>query len=176
MKHLTIDVSEQVPKPGLRAAGRQQPQVRLGDGRRDLGDPIRRDHEANVVPHPVIGANADDESQSGLAGSLSVRPKQGVVRQAGNRRALAAVESDAELGRQRREIRVRRDVPVESIDERSGVEDSTGVHLDCEPGDIVAVPSGTRHIHGARPGASAVHVAITGGETIWDVDPRYPES
>jgi quercetin dioxygenase-like cupin family protein len=43
-----------------------------------------------------------------------------------------------------------------------------------EPGDIVAVPSGTRHIHGARPGASATHVAVTGGETVWDSDPRYP--
>ena len=55
-------------------------------------------------------------------------------------------------------------------------EDSTGVRLECEPGDVVAVPPGTRHIHGARPGASAVHVAVTAGETIWDVDPRYPGS
>jgi quercetin dioxygenase-like cupin family protein len=53
-------------------------------------------------------------------------------------------------------------------------EDSTGVRFDCVPGDIVHVPRGTRHIHGARPGASASHVAITAGETVWDIDPRYP--
>jgi quercetin dioxygenase-like cupin family protein len=60
------------------------------------------------------------------------------------------------------------------VEGRGMAEDSTGVHFDCEPGDIVHVPNGTRHIHGAAPGASATHVAITAGETIWDIDPRYP--
>jgi quercetin dioxygenase-like cupin family protein len=49
-----------------------------------------------------------------------------------------------------------------------------GTVIDCEPGDIVHVPPGTRHRHGARPGTSATHIAITCGETIWDADPRYP--
>lgn len=49
-----------------------------------------------------------------------------------------------------------------------------GTVIDCVPGDIVHVPGGTRHQHGARPGTSATHIAITAGETIWDNDPRYP--
>ena len=46
--------------------------------------------------------------------------------------------------------------------------------IECAPGDVIHVPDGTRHIHGAAPGSNAVHVAITQGETIWDHDPRYP--
>ena len=53
-------------------------------------------------------------------------------------------------------------------------EDADGNHLLCEPGDIVHVPVNTRHRHGAAPGSDAVHIAVTNGETIWDVDPRYP--
>lgn len=50
-----------------------------------------------------------------------------------------------------------------------------GEVIECAPGDIVHVPDGTRHIHGAAPGADATHLAITHGETIWDHDPRYPK-
>ncbi len=46
--------------------------------------------------------------------------------------------------------------------------------VECEPGDIVHVQPGAKHRHGARPGTSAVHIAITLGESIWDNDPRYP--
>jgi quercetin dioxygenase-like cupin family protein len=53
-------------------------------------------------------------------------------------------------------------------------EDDDGTLLECEPGDIVAVDAGAIHRHGARPGASATHIAITTGETIWDNDPRFP--
>ncbi|MDH4145256.1 MAG: cupin domain-containing protein [Acidimicrobiia bacterium] len=49
-----------------------------------------------------------------------------------------------------------------------------GELLECDPGDIVHVPAGTRHIHGAAEGHDAVHIAITTGETIWSHDPRYP--
>ena len=52
-------------------------------------------------------------------------------------------------------------------------QDSTGTKLDCLPGDIVQVPAGTRHIHGAAAGENATHIAITTGESIWDNDPRY---
>lgn len=52
-------------------------------------------------------------------------------------------------------------------------EDADGNRIETEPGDIVHVPPGTRHIHGARPGHSAVHVAITQGESIWETDERY---
>jgi len=53
------------------------------------------------------------------------------------------------------------------------VEDASGTRIDTEAGDIVHVQGGTRHIHGARPGTSATHVAITAGDTIWETDPRY---
>jgi len=46
--------------------------------------------------------------------------------------------------------------------------------IECEAGDIIHVPDGTRHIHGAMPGSDATHIAISQGETIWDHDPRYP--
>lgn len=48
--------------------------------------------------------------------------------------------------------------------------------IECEPGDVIHVTEGTRHRHGAMPGADAVHIAITEGETIWDHDPRYPQN
>ncbi len=51
-----------------------------------------------------------------------------------------------------------------------------GEVIECGPGDVIEVPSGTRHIHGAMPGETAKHIAITHGETIWDHDPRYPGS
>jgi len=53
------------------------------------------------------------------------------------------------------------------------VEELDGPLLETEAGDIVHVTAGTRHRHGARPGESATHVAITLGESIWDHDPRY---
>jgi len=53
------------------------------------------------------------------------------------------------------------------------VEELDGPLLETEAGDIVHVTPGTRHRHGARPGESATHVAITLGESIWDHDPRY---
>ena len=46
--------------------------------------------------------------------------------------------------------------------------------LPCEPGDIIHVPPGTRHIHGAMPGENATHIAITTGEHVWDNEPNYP--
>lgn len=54
------------------------------------------------------------------------------------------------------------------------VEEHQGVLLECEPGDIVHVDGGIIHRHGARPGASTVHLAITAGETVWDGDPAFP--
>jgi len=45
--------------------------------------------------------------------------------------------------------------------------------IECGPGDIIEVPDGTKHIHGAMPDKDAVHIAISQGETIWDHDPRY---
>jgi quercetin dioxygenase-like cupin family protein len=60
------------------------------------------------------------------------------------------------------------------VEGRGMAEDAGGTRLECNPGDIVAVPHGTRHRHGAQPGQSAVHIAITQGETIWENDSRYP--
>ena len=60
------------------------------------------------------------------------------------------------------------------VEGRGMSEDADGTALDCQPGDIVHVPPGTRHRHGAAAGASAVHIAITQGDTIWENDPRYP--
>ena len=53
-------------------------------------------------------------------------------------------------------------------------EDADGTTVECQAGDIVHVPPGTRHRHGAVPGASAVHIAITQGDTIWEIDEAYP--
>ncbi len=55
------------------------------------------------------------------------------------------------------------------------VEDRDGTLLETEAGDIVHVHAGTKHRHGARPGTSAVHIAVTLGESIWDNDARYPK-
>lgn len=60
------------------------------------------------------------------------------------------------------------------VEGKGMAEDVDGTMLLCEPGDIVHVPTDTRHRHGAQPGHSAVHIAITAGESIWDNDPRYP--
>jgi 4-carboxymuconolactone decarboxylase len=60
------------------------------------------------------------------------------------------------------------------VEGRGMAEDAGGVHFDCEPGDVVHVPPGTRHRHGAAPGASATHIAVTAGESVWEGDPRYP--
>lgn len=46
--------------------------------------------------------------------------------------------------------------------------------IECGAGDIVEVPKGTRHIHGAMPGSNAVHIAVSQGKTIWDHEPDYP--
>jgi quercetin dioxygenase-like cupin family protein len=54
------------------------------------------------------------------------------------------------------------------------VEDTDGTRLEAQAGDIVHVHPGTKHRHGARPGHSAVHIAVTLGESIWHGDPRYP--
>jgi quercetin dioxygenase-like cupin family protein len=59
------------------------------------------------------------------------------------------------------------------VEGRGMAEDTGGTRLDCAPGDIVHVPPGTRHRHGAQPGSDAVHIAITQGESIWENDPRY---
>lgn len=61
------------------------------------------------------------------------------------------------------------------VDGHGMAEDSTGTKLDCHPGDIVHVTAGTRHIHGAAPGANATHISITTGESIWDNDPRFAD-
>jgi quercetin dioxygenase-like cupin family protein len=53
------------------------------------------------------------------------------------------------------------------------VQDEDAV-LETVAGDIVHVQPGTKHRHGAREGQSAVHIAVTLGESIWDNDPRYP--
>lgn len=49
-----------------------------------------------------------------------------------------------------------------------------GPVIECQPGDIIHVPPGTRHLHGALPGHDATHIAVTEGEAIWEDDPRYP--
>jgi quercetin dioxygenase-like cupin family protein len=56
---------------------------------------------------------------------------------------------------------------------RGMAQELDGPVLECDPGDIVHVPSGTRHVHGALPGHDASHLAVTQGESIWDSDPRY---
>ena len=61
------------------------------------------------------------------------------------------------------------------VDGKGMAQDLGGDVLECNPGDIVHVPGGTRHIHGAFPGHSAVQLAVTHGESIWDNDPRYPK-
>lgn len=37
-------------------------------------------------------------------------------------------------------------------------------------GDRALIPSGIWHRHGAKEGATLVHVAVTTGETVWDED------
>ena len=54
-------------------------------------------------------------------------------------------------------------------------EDHGGERFECTPGDVMHVPNGTRHIHGAMPGHDAVHIAITHGDAIWETDPEYPQ-
>jgi len=54
------------------------------------------------------------------------------------------------------------------------VEERGGVLLECEVGDIVHVDGGVVHRHGARPGTSTVHVAITAGATVWEGDEAFP--
>ena len=49
-----------------------------------------------------------------------------------------------------------------------------GPVIECAPGDIIHVPPGTRHVHGALPGHDATHIAITKGDHIWDNEPNYP--
>ncbi|MDH4146730.1 MAG: cupin domain-containing protein [Acidimicrobiia bacterium] len=49
-----------------------------------------------------------------------------------------------------------------------------GTVFECQPGDIVHVPPGTRHIHGAMPGHDATHIAITQGNHVWETDADYP--
>ena len=49
-----------------------------------------------------------------------------------------------------------------------------GPVLECEPGTIIQVPPGTRHIHGAQPGHDATHIAITKGDHVWENEPNYP--
>ena len=49
-----------------------------------------------------------------------------------------------------------------------------GPVIECAPGDIIHVPPGTRHIHGAMPGHDATHIAITKGDHVWDNEPNYP--
>lgn len=60
------------------------------------------------------------------------------------------------------------------VDGRGMAEDVGGTRVECSPGDVVHVPTGTRHRHGALEGSNATHVAITAGESIWENDPRYP--
>lgn len=57
---------------------------------------------------------------------------------------------------------------------RGMAQNHDGPVLECEPGDIINVPPGTRHIHGALPGHSATHIAITKGDHVWDNEPGYP--
>ena len=54
------------------------------------------------------------------------------------------------------------------------VEERDGVLIECEAGDIVHVDGGVVHRHGARPGTSTTHVAITAGDTTWDGDADFP--
>lgn len=54
------------------------------------------------------------------------------------------------------------------------VEKLGGTLIETVAGDIVHIPGGLQHRHGAQAGKSATHIAITQGETIWDNDPRYP--
>jgi quercetin dioxygenase-like cupin family protein len=42
----------------------------------------------------------------------------------------------------------------------------------CRAGDIVQIPPGARHWHGALAERHAVHIAITVGETHWEKPPR----
>lgn len=40
--------------------------------------------------------------------------------------------------------------------------------VSVEPGQVVDVPVGTRHWHGATPGGGFAHLAVTaGGDTVW---------
>lgn len=55
------------------------------------------------------------------------------------------------------------------------VEDRGGELIETEAGDVVQVHPGAVHRHGAREGTSTVHIAITGGDTIWDNDERFPQ-
>ncbi len=59
------------------------------------------------------------------------------------------------------------------VEGKGMVEELDGTLLETEEGDIVHVQPGARHRHGARDGQSAVHIAVTLGESIWDNDPRY---
>lgn len=54
------------------------------------------------------------------------------------------------------------------------VEERGGVLLECEEGDIVHVDGGAVHRHGARPGTSTTHVAVTAGDTVWEGDAAFP--
>jgi quercetin dioxygenase-like cupin family protein len=47
--------------------------------------------------------------------------------------------------------------------------------MPIEPGDVVRIPAGERHWHGARSGHQLVHLAITSGvETDWGALPGGP--
>ena len=37
-----------------------------------------------------------------------------------------------------------------------------------EPGDVVYIPPGERHWHGAQGSANLEHLAVTRGETVWE--------
>jgi quercetin dioxygenase-like cupin family protein len=60
------------------------------------------------------------------------------------------------------------------VEGRGMVQEEDGPVIDCESGDMVLVPPGKIHRHGAAEGASAVHLAITAGGTVWEGDPDYP--
>lgn len=60
------------------------------------------------------------------------------------------------------------------VEGKGMVEELDGPLLETEAGDIVHVQPGTKHRHGAREGTSAVHIAITLGDSIWEGDPNYP--
>jgi quercetin dioxygenase-like cupin family protein len=44
---------------------------------------------------------------------------------------------------------------------------ATAAEARLRAGDLVRLPAGERHWHGAAPGATMAHLSITGGEATW---------
>jgi quercetin dioxygenase-like cupin family protein len=56
------------------------------------------------------------------------------------------------------------------VDGEGEVSTRAGESLTCSPGDLVCIEPNVSHRHGAAPGYTAVHLAITIGTTVWEDD------